>query len=559
MMNKVSHLTTFLKAGLLTLCIASCSRDLPENEAMPVSDSRIKWEISLESSRAVLNADGSGRFEEGDTLLVYAQNTENGHTQQYTLHLENGAWKPDIHWKELGKQVQFTAWHVASMKRLCQASQLSSDYSHSIETDQQGAGYRRSDLLLAKAQVQSGETVRLNFSHALHRLHIVLESKDDSYTATQLQQAKISVHTPCLVSFNLANGTLNTSSHDEWITPMQQTGQQTWTALVCPQETAALRSEGWIRIQIEGKETLVQMPEALEGKTLDKLEAGKELTYRINVQKGNKPDDLAGKTKWVYGIKEPTPEQWNIDHTQLKWIKDCGWFDCNKIDPSDVTSKGDGLMCWAAATSNLIHWWLKQNSGTEAVKAYKGPQAIPVDMLHSEIFQLYKNHFPNQGNYPLKAINWFFNGVFHNKIYDSDPINPAAGFFRQQLGTNSLGKEYVGTNLTRENFNAIIKEALSSQKGILFIVNIGRKWSTHAVTLWGVTFDDAGFIDTLYMVDNNDGRYDKEGTMRVVKVKYLPYSNTNPQLYPYIPNSLGDFTIRIESLCTLSLGREWIK
>lgn len=558
-MNKVSYLTTFLRTSLLTLCIASCSRNIPENEAMPVSGNRVEWDMSLKASRAIINTDGSGHFEEGDSLLVYAQNVANGHTKQYILHLENSVWKPEIYWKELGDQVQFTAWHIASMQRLYQASQLSSNYSHSIETDQQGAGYRRSDLLLAKAQVQSGEKVHLNFSHALNRLHIVLESKDHSYTASQLQQAKISIHTPCVLPFNLANGTLDAPSHYEWITPLKQADNQTWTALLCPQETKALRSEGWIRIQIEGKETIAQVPEILEGKSLDKLEAGKEITYRINVQKGNKPDTFAGKTKWVYGVKEPTPEQWNIDHTQLKWVKDCGWFDCNKIDPSDVTSKGDGLMCWAAATSNLIHWWLKQNGETEAVKAYKGPQAVPVDMLHSDIFQLYKRNFPNQGNYPLKAINWFFNGVFHNKIYESDPINPAAGFFHQQLGTRSLGQEYVGTNLTRENFNAIIKEALSSQKGVLFIVNIGRKWSTHAVTLWGAAFDEEGFIDTLYMVDNNDGRRDPEGTMRVIKVKYLPYSNANPQLYPYIPNSLGDFTIRIESLCTLSLGREWIK
>ncbi len=558
-MNKVSYLTTFLRTSLLTLCIASCSRNLPENEAMPVSGNRVEWDMSLRASRAVINTDGSGYFEEGDSLLVYAQNLANGHTQQYLLHLENGVWKPEIYWKELGDQVQFTAWHITPMQRLYQASQLSSNYSHSIETDQQGAGYRRSDLLLAKTQVQSGEKVHLNFSHALNRLHIVLESKDHSYTASQLQQAKISIHTPCVLPFNLANGTLDAPSHYEWITPLKQADNQSWTALLCPQETNALRSEGWIRIQIEGKETIAQIPETLEGKSLDKLEAGKEITYRINVQKGNKPDTFAGKTKWVYGVKEPTPEQWNVDHTQLKWVKDCGWFDCNKLDPSDVTVGGDGLMCWAAATSNLIHWWLKQNSETDAVKAYKGPQAVPVDMLHSDIFQLYKRHFPNQGNYPLKAINWFFNGVFHNNIYVSDPINPAAGFFQQQLGTNSLGKEYVGMNLTRENFNAIIKEALSSQKGILFIVNIGKKWSTHAVTLWGAAFDEEGFIDTLYMVDNNDGRRDTEGTMRVVKVKYLPYSNANPQLYPYIPNSLGDFTIRIESLCTLSLGREWIK
>ncbi len=53
--------------------------------------------------------------------------------------------------------------------------------------------------------------------------------------------------------------------------------------------------------------------------------------------------------------------------------------------------------------------------------------------------------------------------------------------------------------------------------------------------------------------------YDARGTIRAMKVKYLPYSSSNSELYPYVPNSLGDFTIRIESLCTLSLGREWIK
>ena len=215
-------------------------------------------------------------------------------------------------------------------------------------------------------------------------------------------------------------------------------------------------------------------------------------------------------------------------------------------------------MCWAAATSNLLHWWLKQNEETEAVKAYTGPAAIPTDMLHSEIFQLYKDHFPNAGNYPLKAINWFFNGVFHNRIYDTDPIDPAAGFFRTQLGTRTLGKEYIGNELARDRFNAIIKQALTSRHGILFIINQGKNWSTHAVTLWGARFDDEGLIDTLYMVDNNDGRSDTRGTIRVMGVQYRPYSSSNPELYPYVPNSLGDFTIRIESLCTLSLGREWI-
>lgn len=557
-MKKIFFLATLLNVALWTLCVTSCNSNLPENGMEQPSAGLVDFDMLLEGSRAVLSTDGSGRFEEGDTVVVYARNAKDGRSQHYTLHLSNGKWMPELHWAEVGEDVEFTAWHVAPALRLHQAGQASSDYLHTLAADQQGVGYRRSDLLCAQARVQAGRKVQLHFAHTLHRLRLVLESKDASYSEEQLQQAEVKVYTPCQLSFNLSDGTLKTPSDYQWV-KMARQADGVWMALVCPQETEALRAEGWIRIRIDGQETTVKVPETVDGKPFNRLEAGKETTYRLNLQKGNTPDAFAGTTRWVYGLKEPAEEQWEEDHTQLPWTEGCGWFDCNKVNPSDVSSSGDGLMCWAAATSNLIHWWLQQNKETEAVKAYKGPKAVPDDMLHSEVFQLFKDRFPNQGDYPLKAINWFFNGVFHRKMYDIDQPDPYAGFFREQLGTHSLGVEYVGINLMRDRFNAIVKQALISQQGILFIVNIGRAWSTHAVTLWGVKFDENGLIDTLYMVDNNDGRYDKWGTIREMKVQYLPYSSTNQDLYPYVPNSLGNFTIRIESLCTLSLGREWIK
>lgn len=557
-MKKIFYLAALLNVALWTLCMTSCDSSLPENVTEQPSAGRVDFEMCLEGSRATMNVDGSGRFEEGDTVVVYARNVKEGRTQHYTLHLSNGKWMPELYWAEMGEDVEFTAWHVAPALRLHQASQASSDYLHTLVPDQQGTGYRRSDLLQAQARVQAGGKVQLRFTHALHRLRLVLESKNASYSEEQLQQAEVKVYTPCRFSFSLSESNLKNPSDYQWV-KMARQADGAWMALVCPQETEALRAEDWIRIRIDGQDLTVKVPETVDGKPFERLEAGKETIYRLNLQKGNTPDAFAGTTRWVYGVKEPADAQWNVDRTQLAWTEGCGWFDCNKVNPSDVSASGDGLMCWAAATSNLIHWWLQQNSETEAVKAYQGPKAVPVDMLHSEVFQLFKNRFPNQGDYPLKAINWFFNGVFHRKMYDTDKPDSYAGFFRTQLGTHSLGAEYVGMDLMRDRFNAIIKQALSSRQGILFIVNIGKAWSTHAVTLWGVKFDENGLIDTLYMVDNNDGRSDRRGTIREMKVKYLPYSSTNPDLYPYVPNSLGDFTIRIESLCTLSLGREWIK
>ena len=128
---------------------------------------------------------------------------------------------------------------MASARRLYQASQTSSDYLHTLATDQQGEGYRRSDLLWAKVRVKAGETVQLHFTHALHRLHLILESKDASYTAAQLQQAEVQVYTPCQLSFTLGNGTWQNPSGYQWITPaIQSDGSR--MALLSPQETEAL-------------------------------------------------------------------------------------------------------------------------------------------------------------------------------------------------------------------------------------------------------------------------------------------------------------------------------
>lgn len=557
-MKKIFYLAVSLSMTMCALWLTSCHGDHSQEFMKPSAD-RVEWDLVLNDAvtRAEMDADGTGRFTEGDTVVVCARNLADNSERRFTLHRSNGRWEPGIYWRDIGTQVEFTAWHLAVALPLHQAGLGQSEYLHTLADNQQGDGYVRSDLLCAQTRGQAGEQVHLRFGHVLNRLHIVLESRDGSYSATDLQQAEVAVRTPCRLSFDLADGTLQQASDSRWVTPAGTDGH-TRTVLVCPQQVAAMPSDGWIRIRIADRETIVPIPEKVDGLPFAGLEAGKELTYRLNLQKAEIADPFAGTTHWVYGVKAPSDDQWQFDHTQLPWTEGCGWFDCNKTDPSSTLSGGDGLMCWAAATSNLIHWWLAQNRGTAAVKGYRGPEAEPSDMLHSAVFQLYKNHFPNRGDNPLKAINWFFNGVFHKNIYEQDPVDSSAGFFRDQLGIHTLGVEYVGQELKRDRFNAIIRQALTSRQGILFVVNMGRNWTTHAVTLWGAKFGADGLIETLYMVDNNDGRSDPVGTLRTMEVRYLPYSETNPDLYPYVPNSVGNFIIRIESLCTLSLGSEWI-
>lgn len=579
--------TLILWTLLLTACSKTQSEPFGTNSA-PTSDNYVKWnftrpadtapqpettvafsetaatDTTAASTRAMTDEAGYGSFEEGDSIVLCARNTTDGSVRYYTLHLSGGEWLPRVYWSELGSEAEFTAWHLAPARELHLAGEASADYLHTLPSDQRNGSYEAADLLHATAHAQSGQRVSLTFGHALSRLRIVLQSPDASYTEEELQTAEVEVWAPGTISYRLTDGAPQALTDYGWITPATQSDNSRLTLL--PPQTAAQMQfpDGWLRLRIAGRETTVAIPATVDGVPFEGLKAGLELTYRLNLRRADTPeppdtpDPFAGTTQWVYGVQPPSDDQWNYDHTQLSWTEGCGWYDCNKTNPSDITAGGDGLMCWAAATSNLIHWWLYQNRTTAAVQAYTGPAATPSDMLHSAIFQLYKNHFPNQGDYPLKAINWFFNGIFHRTMYATDPVDPAAGFFREALGIRSLGAEYVGTEMQRDRFNALIKNALKSKQGILFVVNLGRAWTTHAVTLWGAKFDADGLIETLYMVDNNDGRSDARGTIRTMEVRYLPYSTTNGELYPYVPNSVGDFAVRIESVCTLSLGREWL-
>lgn len=108
-MKKKLSLVIPLCVVLWMFCMQSCTDKVSDDEAAPVSDDRVEWKMVLDTpvSRAVTHADGSGYFEEGDTLVVFARNVADGRVQHYTLHLSNGEWIPKVYWREIGEEVQF--------------------------------------------------------------------------------------------------------------------------------------------------------------------------------------------------------------------------------------------------------------------------------------------------------------------------------------------------------------------------------------------------------------------------------------------------------------------
>lgn len=89
----------------------------------------------------------------------------------------------------------------------------------------------------------------------------------------------------------------------------------------------------------------------------------------------------------------------------LKWNGQYGWYDCNKKNPMEGTGL-DSNMCWAAACSNMIYWWLEQNEEYVRRYGYSGPSQYG-NSVNSDVFELYRTHFIDTGNDVGGALSWF--------------------------------------------------------------------------------------------------------------------------------------------------------
>lgn len=123
-----------------------------------------------------------------------------------------------------------------------------------------------------------------------------------------------------------------------------------------------------LRVTAGGREYDFNAPQTLgDGSPLERFEAGKQITIRLSLKEAV-VSEWANRKVWVYGITPAPDDAWIQLHPDLystyhlPWKKEYGWFDCNKVNPTDAAGGvPDGSMCWAAVGSNLLHCWLKHN------------------------------------------------------------------------------------------------------------------------------------------------------------------------------------------------------
>lgn len=418
------------------------------------------------STRADIAEDGSGTFADGDRIGLYIeQNT--GTYRHIVLTRENGTWTPRLKKSELGDGlVTLNAYYPA--RDDIQDEITDGIHKHPVSADQQAEGYGASDLLWSNKTVSAGaipgNRIEMPFGHVLHRLVVNIESIEGELP----EDLAVSVRARTQGSASLFTGQIAPAedSKTEWIAA-RKLGEGRYCAVFYPQKLK--QGEEWVKLSTGGKESVYKSPATVGGSP--SLEAGRQTTLRLTLKQNGTvnpdpdPSEWANSKHWVYGIEAPVcnPDEvksyfpdlesfpqgeWfkagDFSPEYLNWDRIWGWYDCDKrnLFGDHLDFIEDGNMCWAAAASNLLHWWMYHNQeyiikydevyGMTPYPKYPRPSMEFTDTKESGIFDLFRQNFKNLGNWDDAGVNWFINGSLGKLLPNNPDIESKfQGYFKE--------------------------------------------------------------------------------------------------------------------------------
>lgn len=539
---------------LLSFCLfltASCTSeiDLPSGKADDITLNCTR-SVIWNDSRAITDNNGSGNFIDGDIIDMSV--LAGGVTKVMYPEFLDGNWVPSL------KRSDYSGdFIVSAIYPILPRHAGSNDEVRDIELPlMQNSldNYNSADVLYAKTHVTVKDTsAMLYFRHALHRINIYLKG-------TLPSDLQIEVRSRVRGHISVENGdvTVPEDVGYEWIKPLKQ-DDGSYSVIVLPQDSSPYHvGDGFIRFISDGKSSTYNLDS-----NIDTFSSGTQTTLNLTLKSGgieSVDTDFSNRICWVYGVTPndfpgkkniPSMPSWQKDfddglwfrysyenmsvplpneNQYLTWSENCGWFDCNK----SFKYLGDGNMCWAAAASNMIHWWLAQNK--DYIEKYDrefGPEypdiqrpekyskMTSLNQQHSEVFNFFKSSFNNQGSWDTGGVNWFVNGNDKNLIYSHIPN--FHGFFRKVFSK----EDNVATetrNTSKENFNLWIKDAFRNNKAICFTAFdfAGPTTGRHSMTIWGAEFDASGNVAFVYFCDNNYGEDEpNHASLRRYMVEYI--------------------------------------
>ena len=196
-----------------------------------------------------------------------------------------------------------------------------------------------------------------------------------------------------------------------------------------------------------------------------------------------------------------------------------GWYDVNKTR-SGGNIDIDKNLCFAATASNMLHWWLDQNSENVDNYIAKNGDIIRANRRLSElknsfesqeeskIFELYKvlYGYNESGFYTDLLMDLFING-YRPRLngatnIENDNLVPDnnGGFFYDVFKGEKL------TDRTDGGDYEYLSEKLKEVLGDGGLVGLSHKALSrnHIVTLWGAEYDLNGNLKAVYVSDSDD-------------------------------------------------------
>ena len=300
---KKENIITAVLVGALALAACQRNDDLGDGLRRQVDISAtIEGHAQGIRTRAAMNPDGSGTFENGDVLSLFYASTQKQPSDpdfKMPVIMDYTISSTKLYWEDVKKNSSpttdnkygFLAWYpkyaISTEELLEKKGMLDYDVAGAVDDAHR-------DLLVAKTtDVAYGKPVNLAFHHVMHKLTVNLKS--GKYTAGQLAKAQVKLagfksHTKVLLGQqrSIVEEASGTGKY-----PTKEGASVSF--IVAPQKLEENLPK--LLIEIEGKELTFPMPKTLPGcennpDNAPTLNSGKHLTLNLSIGSGQGGSDV---------------------------------------------------------------------------------------------------------------------------------------------------------------------------------------------------------------------------------------------------------------------------
>lgn len=197
-----------------------------------------------------------------------------------------------------------------------------------------------------------------------------------------------------------------------------------------------------------------------------------------------------------------------------------GWYDANKV----FHEVGDKYLCSGAAASNMLNWWMDQNSNyinrylklhgensTCINKEFGISQNATISNFRKNPDDLFRyitkcfGNLDNKGIDPGRTLFWFLNGHDLNYGLPVNKTDARGGFFTDVFNDYSSIIDQIGC-FYYSDLNYYLLDNLNNNKGIGISYELfGSGSASHIISLWGAKFDANGNLLGVFITDSDDG------------------------------------------------------